>query len=298
MTGSASEKVDPAHWVGIAGSTVMMTVVALCTISLVAPWWTESGEQPGRKEETTVSLWMRYTRTELEADDTTLNCDEQCDYTKIGSAKVRESSLGWSDVCLTAADDKRLQKNCERIWVLRVFVFLTWFQALLYTAMSTFNFCGAGLPAAVRIPPATKLVLASGCVLWCLISILVAALMDVRVKQIDPGTEPRFVPSAEKLGLNGIGFLGVLASVILSVLGSGIAYLTQFVIAHLSFLADIESQGRPLADVNRAKPPDIQHQVGHIPYTPHDERPKKVLPAPRPIGAWMTRAEERDERTH
>lgn len=291
MTGSTSEKVDPAHWVGIAGSTVMMTVVALCSLSLVMPWWTESMEQPGRREETKVSLWMRYTRTELEADDTTLNCEQQCDYTKIGSAKVRESEHAWADVCAKGLDDKKLQDTCEKIWALRVFVLICWFSALLYTAMSTFNFCGAGLPAAVRIPPATKLVLAAGCVLWCLISIVIAAVMDVRVEPIDPGTEPRAMSSPPKLGLNGLGFLGILASVILSVLGSGIAYLTQYVIAHLSFLADIESQGRPLADVNRAKPPDIQHQVGHVPYTPHNERPK-VLPVPRPIGAWMTRAEE------
>merc|ERR1719453_620121 len=127
------------------------------------PWWVMDDQLPGKRETIEVSLWVRYRRTELEADDSTLNCDEQCDFTRMGSKKTRISDVPWGDACVEA--EGSLATNCMRIWVIRVCVLICWFLALLYVAFSTLNFCGAGLPAAIRIPPFVKIGLGICCLL-------------------------------------------------------------------------------------------------------------------------------------
>lgn len=288
MTGQPSEKIDPAHWVSIAAGAVMMAVVLLCSVALWAPWWTDTQETPGQTGRTEVGLWTRYTKMEMEADDTTLNCAEQCDFTKIGSAKVRESNVPWADVCVEATDV--MADNCTRIWVVRLFTLFCWFSALLYAAFSTLNFCGAGFPSAVRIPALAKLVLAFSCVISCALAVSIASSMEIRLTPTVPGTEPREKPTVQPVGLNGIGFLSVLASLILSIVGVGMAYLTQFVVDHLESLADIE-RGRELCNINQGKSPSLHHQVGaavgkakHVDTTQVAPEPEAAYP---PLGSWM-----------
>lgn len=272
---------DPAHWVSVVGGAVMMTVVCLSAVALIAPWWTESNETPGKKEQAEVSLWVRYTRMELAADDSTLNCAEQCDFTKIGSAKIRESDVQWADACVEATET--LATNCLLIWIVRVAVLFLWFFALLYAAFSTLNFCGAGFPSSLRIPAAAKIALAVCCLVSCLLALVIAGIMDIRLMPLAPGTEPRPTEKPPtQLGLNGIGFLCILASLALSLLGIAIAYFSQFILKNLAFLEDVEGQGRPLADVNKSAPPCIKHQA-------EIHKAVQVAPEPKVLGAWMAK---------
>jgi hypothetical protein len=272
MTSTPGEKVDPAHWISMGGGAIMFVAVVLCSLALWMPWWTMAVNVPGRKENTDVTLWIRYTRMELEADESTLDCDKQCDYTRIGSAKVREEEMSWADAC--AAQDgaaagvegrgmpSALAGNCSKLWVVRVFVLLCWFMALLYVVFSTFNLCGAGLPSAHRMPAIIKMLLALGCIMFACVALLTAALVTIRLQPIPPGTEPAWeVHTSEVLGLNGVGFLSVVISLLLSLLGMGLAYFSQVVINHQDRVQDMEG-GRPLADVNRGRPPSVEHQVG------------------------------------
>lgn len=286
MTASAAEKVDPAHWVSVFGGAVMMIVVGLCTCGLLFPWWTTHADLPGRKESTEVSLWVRYTRMELAADDSTLNCKAQCDFTKIGSAKVRESETLWAEVCEEPVGD--MGKKCQQLWVLRICTLLCWFMSLLFAVFSCLNFCGAGLPASLRIPAAAKISLGIGCMLSSMLALVLASFIEIRLGPKPPGTEPLMTaePAPPVVGLNGLGFQAVLSACIVSVLGIAVAYLTSYVVDHLEDVADVE-QGRPLADVNKCVAPDIDHQVQaawHHHYTPR----KTVEPEPIPLGTWMT----------
>jgi len=239
---------------------MMFGVVCLCSLALLQPWWTDFKDEPGMKSAVEVGLWNRYTRVELAADDSTLNCEKQCDFTKLGTAKVRESEVPWADVCREATDD--MATKCQKLWVVRVFVLFGWFMALLYAAFSFLNFCGAGLPSSFRIPNGTKILLAGACVLCCLFALIVAAIMEVTVQPAMPGVEPKRESAAVPVvGLNGIGFLCMATSLIFSLIGVGCGYLAQHVLDHLAAVADVE-RGRPLADVNRGKPPCLDHQVG------------------------------------
>lgn len=287
MTTSPSEKVDPGHWVSLCGAAMMVGVVALCSLALITPWWTNSKELPGEKYRTEATLWNRYTRVEMAADDSTLDCDKQCDITKAGSAKVRETNIPWADVCDKASGD--LASTCQRLWVLRIFTLVCWFFALLYGVFSCFNFCGAGLPSSSRFPPTTKIYLGYVCVATCVLALCVAAVTQVRLEAKPPGTVPVKKDGEDKVvDLNGLGFLCVVASLFLSLGGIAMGYLSQTVLEHLVAAADVE-RGKPLADVNKGLSPDLGHQVG---VHGGDEREEmKVLhmqPERKPLGSWMT----------
>jgi len=263
MTGSASESVDPAHWVGVIGGTVMLAVVALCSLSLMSPWWTEHKELPGRKETVEVSLWVRSTRFELEGGGTEENCEKACDITKIGSAKVRETSAMWSEVC--AQPTPELAPDCQRLWIARIGALLCWFFALLYSAFAMLNFWGAGLPSSIRVPAAIKIWLGLCCLVACVMALIIASLMDVRLSPTAPGTKPKETdPAPQKVGFNGLGFVCTVASLVLSVIGTGIAYLALNIDDHVQLLEELEA-GRALADINHDKAPPLWHQIGKSP---------------------------------
>lgn len=293
MTGHPSEKVDPAHWLGMIGGSLMMIVVLLCSVALWQPWWTESTEVPGEKTLAEASLWIRYTRFELEGDKAKLNCEKQCDFTKIGGKKVRENKVTWADACAATPQEERLADNCTRLWVVRVFTIICWFVALLFAAFSYLNFCGAGMPSSIRIPAGIKLTLAVFCFLMSALAMAVAALMEIRLEAVPPGTQPKpawhEVESPKVLALNGFGFAAVLAAMILSFLGSGVAYLTQVVKMELDKIADAE-QGRPLADIDQSKAPAVEHQMGTSPsvapetFGKDESKPDSQEP---PLGSWM-----------
>lgn len=106
------------------------------------------------------------------------------------------------------------------------------------------------------------MLLALGCIIFACVALLTAALVTIRLQPIPPGTEPAWeVHTSEVLGLNGVGFLSVVISLLLSLLGMGLAYFSQVVINHQDRVQDMEG-GRPLADVNRGRPPSVEHQVG------------------------------------
>jgi len=290
MTASPAEKIDPAHWVSMAGGAVMMAVVCLCSIALMMPWWTENLDAAGQKENTEVTLWIRATRMELSADDGTLNCEDQCDFTKVGAAKVRETKVLWADACLEASG--QLADNCSRIWIVRVGTIICWFMGLIFAALSTFNFCGAGLPSAVRMPPGIKMVLGVVGILGTVMALSTAGIMDIRLQPTPPGTEPPddMPKEVRSVPLNGIGFVCVLAACFLSVVGVGIAFVTQYVLDHLPANVDIE-KGKPLADVNRGKPPSLEHQVGVAPGKESEAMAQWIKdrqPPPQALGVWMT----------
>lgn len=259
------EKIDPGHWVGLCGGALMFLVVLLVSMGLMMPWWTEHKELLGSEEDTEVSLWTLYTRTVLSADATE-DCTAQCDFTKVGTSKVRENTIGWSDLCLEASPENK--GNCQQIWILRVGAMLCWFLALMSTALATFNFCGAGLPASIRCAPTIKVALGVGCVIGSALALCVASIMDVRYQPTPPGTAPRDHPAPGKVELNGVGFVCLLISCIASIIGSGIAYLAQQVIDHMPVDRQVihpdpdEEQGSlPLAEVKRGKAPNLFHQV-------------------------------------
>lgn len=289
MTGNSSEKIDPAHWVAVGGGAIMLAVVGLCSIALWLPWWTERLEEPGRKELTEVSLWNMYTRIELAADDSTLDCERQCDFTKIGSAKVRSTKTEWAEVCDPEQHAGPISENCTKIWVIRVFTLVVWFLAILYSAFSLLNFCGAGLPASVRIPPGIKIILAVCCVLLASVALIVAIICDIRLRPEPPGTEPAEIePAIPKLSPNGLGFVAVCASVFLSMAGVLAAYLGAAVLHALEFTNDLE-HGKPIADPVTTEAPDLSHQVGSAPGKGHEDhdKPKDWRPPPQPLGCWM-----------
>jgi len=287
MTGSPAEKVDPAHWVSMMGGAVMLTVVVLCSMSLRSPWWSEHKELPGRREATEVSLWVLYTRYELQQDVSTLNCAKQCDFTKIGSAKVRETSAMWSDVCAKAPVTPEMATTCQRLMIARVGALLCWFFALLYSAMATLNFCGAGFPSSFRVPSACKLGLALCCIIACIMALIIGSTMDVRLSPTPPGTDPR-VPRLppQKVGFSGLGFVCIVVSLVLSVIGSVIAYCSQNIQNHMDMLEDQEA-GRALADTNQDKAPPLWHQIGKA---PKHRTPAKFLGKPEKVftldGHW------------
>lgn len=289
MTATPGEKIDPGHWIGLCGGALMFLVVLLCSAGLMFPWWTEhNADMPGQLQDTEVSLWILYTRTELSAD-VTENCEAQCDYTKVGTSKVRETRIGWSDYCSEAPAENA--GNCQQIWILRAGAMLCFFLALISSALATFNFCGAGLPASIRCAPTIKLVLGVGCVVSSTMALCVAAVMDVRYQPTSPGTAPRDHPAPQNVPANGLGFWCVLTSCIASVIGSGISYLAQQVVAHLEATHPDEERGRPLADVNRGKAPNLFHQVQVAPKEikppPRSTRPSRwesKNPAPAPVG--------------
>jgi len=293
MTATPGEKVDPGHWVGLCGGALMFAVVILVSLGLMMPWWTENkADMPGQKEDTEVSLWILYTRLEMAAADATENCEAQCDFTKVGTSKVRESRMGWSDLCSEASPEN--SSNCQQIWILRVGAMLCWFLALLSTALATFNFCGAGLPASIRCVPLAKIVLGIGCVFGSTLALCVAAMMDVRYQPTAPGTKPRDLPAPGKVGLNGFGFLCVLSACIASVVGTGIAYLSQQVVDHMAETHPDAEQGRPLAAVNRGKAPNLFHQVQKAPTEikppPLSSRASRQVSkdiAPVKVGGWV-----------
>lgn len=274
MTTTPGEKIDSAHWVTLFAGGLMFCVLLLISVALMFPWWTTHLVVPGKVADTEVSLWILYTRMELAADKSTLDCERQCDFTRLGGAKVRESRLGWTDVCVEA--DEAMAPNCQQIWFVRVGTMGCWFLSLIFTTLSTFNFCGAGLPASVRCAPQIKLGLGVCCVLCLIVALCVGTVMDIRLAPNEPGTEPRDHPPPGKVGLNGPGFLCALISCILSILGTGVAYCAQNVVAHLDEMQDWES-GRPLADVNRGKAPNLSHQVQKI----------QVEPPATKLGLWV-----------
>lgn len=263
MTNPA-EKLDPGHYCGLLGGGVMFFVMGLCTVGLMFPWWTSNVVMPGFEEQTEVSLWIRYTRYRLESDATTLNCDNQCDFTMLGAAKIRESREGWSDVCLDKEPaTEELKFNCKGIWVARVGVMLCWFLSLLFFAFSTFNFWGAGQPSSARCAPMIKLGLAACCAIGAALSLCIAASMDVRLTPDPPGTAPvpeDMRPPTPKVGLNGLGFMALVVACFASILGVFVAYLNQDIMTAIHALHDPES-GRDIAYVNRDVAPSLHHQV-------------------------------------
>jgi len=286
-----SEKVDPAHWVQMFGGTVMLTVCMACATGLWLPWWTLNVEKPGISSQVEVGLWIRATRIELQADDSTLNCKAQCDSNRLGGTKIRETSVHWGDFCAgdNSPETEDMGNLCFQLWVVRLFVLVCWFSSLLFCAFSYFNFCGAGQPGTFRIPPSWKIVLGIGCLICNILSLVIAHLMIVRLEAVPPGTlppipDPTLLP---RVPLNGFGFLGQLASTILSCFGVGTSYLAQYVVNHLDDCADMEA-GREMADVNKGPSPCLEHQVQAEWHHHIDEEAKKEWkPEPVKLGNWM-----------
>lgn len=271
MTAGSAEKVDPGHWTAIAAGSVMFCVVGLSSFAAAAPWWAEESNTGGQKSKTEVTLWIRYTRIEVEQDK--MDCQAQCDVTKMGSAKVREMHATWGEVCREATDE--MATNCTKLWVVRVGALLAWFCALIFCASVFLGFCGAGQPSSIRCPATCSLSLTIGCVLNIVMALSVAAVMDIRLAPSPPGTAPKpagYNPSVPKVPLRGIGFWCILASFLCSLLGVAISWVQQQVMNHLELKIDVE-RGKPLADVNRADLPSRAPDS----YT---------APPPKALGAW------------
>lgn len=248
---------EPGQWLSAAAGAVMFVVVCACSAGIAAPWWTEL-QQPSSnvKVETEASLWLTLVRTEETLDRSTLNCEESCDITRLGSTEIRENETRWFKVCSEATDEE-LKTRCSKLWAIRVSMLVAFLFALLYSAAALLALCGGRRGSSVRFPADCGLLLGFGCFLGCAVAIGISVTLDMKLK------------------LDGVGFYCALVSLIVCIPGIMISFLNKLVAG---------PKPRKVVDMDYIERPQTvrapMQQVKPM------EMPREERPASAPLDAW------------
>mmetsp|Transcript_49268 Transcript_49268/g.86736 ORF Transcript_49268/g.86736 Transcript_49268/m.86736 type:complete len:250 (-) Transcript_49268:11-760(-) len=231
---------EPGQWLSAAGGTVMFVVVCLCAAGVASPWWTELQEpSPNYKIETEASLWLTFVRIEETLDRSTLNCEESCDVSRLGSTEVREKSDRWSKVCAKAEDDD-LNTKCNKLWAVRVCILVAFFFALLYSLTALIALCGGRRGSSVRFPSDCGLFLGVGSLLACAVAIGIAVSTDMKLK------------------MNGAGWYCTLVAFFTCIPGILISILNKMVLESKAQVVDVNQRPRVVSPQQReVKPVEV-----------------------------------------